>query len=157
MIADQAGVSVGLLYHYLESKEILLEAVFENSMMIISEGFISALEDGDPNQRVANILRYIFSALQEDRDFWGLFYSLRSQPAVMRVLGDDFRHWTAQLRDLLTENLDAAGRSDPELEALILYSLIEGTIQQYLLDPENYPLEIVAEQIISEYSAVEVE
>jgi hypothetical protein len=43
------------------------------------------------------------------------------------------------------------GRPDPELEALILYSLIEGTIQQYLLDPANYPLDQVVARIKGQF------
>jgi len=47
----------------------------------------------------------------------------------------------------------AAGRAEPEIEALLLYSLIEGTIQQYLLDPANYPLEAVANRIINQFTS----
>jgi hypothetical protein len=80
---------------------------------------------------------------------------MRTQPAIMELLGDSFREWTARLRDLFTAELQAAGRQEPEVDALMLYSLIEGTIQQYLLDPPNYPLELIVETIISQYTPQE--
>ncbi|MDX1522714.1 MAG: TetR/AcrR family transcriptional regulator [Anaerolineae bacterium] len=150
-IAEHAGVSVGLLYHYFPGKESLLQAVFDNCMEIISTGFAGVQAVVDPAAKITYLVRYIFGALQADRSFWGLFYSLRSQPAVMAVLGDSFRLWTGRLRMLFTEYLTQSGRESPEIAAYVLYSLIEGTIQQYLLDPEPYPLEAVVERIIGEY------
>ena len=111
----------------------------------------SRAEADDPVDRITRLVRYIFEALQNDRIFWGLFYSLRSQPAVMAVLGDPFRLWTGRLRDLFVTNFREAGGATPEVDALILYSLIEGTIQQYLLDPETYPLDTISERIVEQF------
>ncbi|MDX1435410.1 MAG: hypothetical protein R3335_01270 [Anaerolineales bacterium] len=120
--------------------------------MIIRNGFEQAIAADNPNVRITNILLYIFNALQDDQAFWELFYSLRSQPAVMAVLGDDFRSWTGELLDLLTVNLREAGWAEPEVEALVLFSLIEGTILQYLLDPSSYPLDTIVGRILERYS-----
>lgn len=44
---------------------------------------------------------------------------LRSQPAIMQVLGDDFRKWAHELSLLLRSELQQLGRTDPELDTLI--------------------------------------
>ena len=150
-IADQAGVSLGLLYHYFSSKESLLAAVIENTMMVISDGFVPVHTLSDPQDKILFLLEYIFNALEEDPTYWGLFYSLRSQPAVMRVVGASLRLWTGRLRSLFINFLREAGSETPEIEAFVLYSLVEGTIQQFLLDPENYPLRAVSHRILSTY------
>ncbi len=152
-IADHAGVSLGLLYHYFSSKESLLTAVFDNTMVVISMGFAPISEIDNPLEKINYLVTYIFDALQEDRTYWGLFYSLRSQPAVMVILGDSIRLWTRRLRSLFEEFLRERGSQTPEIDALLLYSMIEGTIQQYLLDHENYPLGEIRDRIISEYQA----
>jgi len=152
-IAKQAGVSTGLMYHYFESKEALLEAVLESCMAILSGVLLGAYKQGKPGERIPGLLWAMFAMLEEDQEFWTLFQMLRSQPAIMTVLGDAFRQWTRQLRNLFTVELRNAGRPEPEIEALILYSLIEGTIQQYLLDPANYPLSAVADRIVAQYAA----
>jgi AcrR family transcriptional regulator len=149
-IARQAGISTGLMYHYFDSKEELLQDVFDNCMTILGKAFADALVQGQPGRRLTYLLRTMFDLLEKDKEFWSLFYMLRSQPSIMTILGDAFRLWTARLRALFVAELEAAGRADPELDALIIYSLIEGTIQQYLLDPDNYPLNAVSRRIIDQ-------
>ena len=152
-IASEANISTGLMYHYFDSKEALLQAVFENCMAILSGVMVEAYRAGRPENRLPALLRAMFGMLEEDRAFWALFQMLRGQPAILAILGDDFREWTQRLRELFTAELKKIGRADPELEALILYSLIEGTIQQYLLDPDQYPLAQVTEHIVAQYQA----
>jgi hypothetical protein len=120
--------------------------------MIIREGFAREIEAGDPNERIRTILEFIFDSVEEDPEFWTLFYSLRSQPAVMTVLGDQFRRWTSQLRELFSDNFREAGWKDPELVAYILCSLIDGAIQQHLMNPTTYPFQTVVDRMIRQYS-----
>lgn len=150
-IAQTAGVSTGLLYHYFASKELLLRAVFDHCMAILGKAFAEALALGTPEQRLAALLHAVAALLKEDSAFWSLFTMLRTQPAIMQELGDDFRHWTHHLRGCIEQDLGLLGRADPAVDALLVYSLIEGTVQQYLLEPENYPLERVTERIIVQY------
>lgn len=150
-IAEEAGISVGLMYHYFDGKEGLLHAVFEHAMTILDQTFTAVYTNSAPNERLAALLRAMFDLLAGDESFWSLFYMLRTQPAIMHVLRNDFLTWTARLRDLFIDELSQAGHADPVLDALLLYSLVEGTIQQYLLDPDNYPLERVVAEIISQY------
>jgi AcrR family transcriptional regulator len=152
-IAAEAGVSAGLMYHYFESKEQLLHAVFDNCMAILDAAFTRAYEYSAPGEGLAAILRTIFTMLEADPEFWGLFYMMRTQPAIMSILGDSFRLRTGRLRALFVAELRQAGRASPEMDALLLYSLVEGTIQQYLLDPEAYPLAAVADRIIAQAGA----
>ena len=154
-IATEAGISTGLMYHYFDGKASLLRAVFENCMAILDEAFGRAYAQAAPDRRLPALLQGMFALLKSDPSFWRLFYMLRTQPAIMRELGDDFRLWTKRLRDLFTAELRQAGRTDPELSAFLLYSLVEGTIQQYLLDPEKYPLDQVVEQIIVRYAGAD--
>lgn len=152
-IARQAGVSAGLMYHYFEGKESLLEAVFEDCMATLSQTFSQAYEKAPAGRRLSALLQAMFGLLEEERDFWALFYMMRGQPAVMDILGEGFRLWTGRLRDLFTFELQSAGRAEPEFDALLLYSLIEGTIQGYLLDPANYPLAPLVRRIIADFGS----
>lgn len=151
MIAAEAGISTGLMYHYFDGKERLLRAVFDECMQILSSAFAQALSHDEPGERVVRLLHTIFGMLAADADFWALFYMMRTQPAVMDVLGDDFRLWTKRLRELFVADFTAMNRATPELDAYLLYSMIEGTIQQYLLEPVTYPLQAVVARIIANY------
>jgi AcrR family transcriptional regulator len=153
LIAQEAGVSTGLMYHYFDGKEALLQAVFENCMALLSGVMVQAYRGSQPKDRLPALLQAMFAMLEEDRAFWVLFQMLRGQPAIMAIVGDALREWTRRMRELFTTELRNLGRAEPELDALILYSLIEGTIQQYLLDPDEYPLALVTEHIIAQYRA----
>ena len=150
-IAAEAGLSVGLMYHYFENKESLLRAVFDFVMARIDEGITAVLQNSPPDEVLANLLHTIFDLLASEPEFWALFYMLRTQPAIMAVLGDDFRQRTALLRSCFIEELAKVGWAEPELEAYYLYSVVEGAIQQYLLDPANYPLGGIVEKMISRF------
>lgn len=150
-IAEAAGISVGLMYHYFPSKEALLQAVLDHSLLPLEKAFTDVFAETEPPARLGRLLDTIFSLLARDTAFWSLFYALRTQPAIAALLRDDLRAWTHRLRDLFESELRQMGRADPALDALLLYSLIEGTIQQYLLDPDDYPLDQVAGAIIARY------
>ena len=150
-IAAEAGLSVGLMYHYFDSKERLLQAVFDHVMARIDERLIAVMQNSPPDDLLANLLKAIFDLLASEPEFWALFYMLRTQPAIMVVLGDAFRERTAHLRNCFVEELAKRDRDNPALEAYYLYSVVEGAIQQYLLDPGNYPLTEIVEKMIAQF------
>lgn len=150
-IATAAGLSVGLMYHYFDNKESLLTAVFEFVMARIDERITAVLQTSPPGKVITNLLRAIFDLLASEPQFWALFYTLRTQPAIAAVLGDAFIERTAMLRSCFVSELALAGWPQPELEGYYLYSVIEGAIQQYLLDPANYPLAQVVEKMIAQF------
>ena len=150
-IAQAADLSVGLMYHYFDNKESLLQAVFDFVMARIDAGITAVLLANPPGERLPRLLQTIFDLLASEPQFWALFYMLRTQPAIMAVLGDDFRQRTALLRSCFIEELAKVGWAEPELEAYYLYSVVEGAIQQYLLDPANYPLADIVEKMISRF------
>jgi len=44
-----------------------------------------------------------------------------------------------------------AGVPNPEIEAAVLFALIDGISQHYVLDPQRYPLNAVTELIVSRF------
>lgn len=150
-IAQDADISTGLMYHYFVNKEALLRAVFDHCMTVLGDLCTAAYTESTPQERVANLLRAMFDLLEREQAFWSLFYTLRWQPAIMYLLEDEFRLYTERLRDLFAVEFQQAGRAEPTMDAFLLYSLLEGTIQQYLLDPDHYPLDEVVARIIAQY------
>lgn len=150
-IAKEAGISAGLLYHYFDSKESLLRAVVEHSIAVIDERLLAEMEAAPPPLLLTRVLHGIFDLLESEANFWAFFYMLRSQPMINRELGDFFRQRTRDLRGYFEARLGEYGRENPTLDAYVLYCLVEGTIQQYLLEPESYPLEAVVARILEQF------
>lgn len=152
MIAREAGIAQGLLYNYFASKEDLLRAIFERNMADVRESFAAAAGGGDPRARLGRLIRGAFAIVARNRAFWTLSYALRMQPAALEGLGEDIAGWTLSIRGTLETLLRDAGFADPPTEAAILHALIDGVAQHYALEPETYPLERVAAELVDRYA-----
>ena len=151
MIAEAAGISQGLIYAHFPSKEALLVEIFEQSMRDVQESFALAEAEGPPEGRVERLLRGSFAVLRRNERFWRLSYGVRMQPAVLAHLGDRIHDWTDAVRQTLRRYLAESGARDPDVDAEILFALIDGVSQHYVLEPDRYPLEAVVERIVERY------
>jgi AcrR family transcriptional regulator len=149
MIARSAGISVGLLYNYFPTKADLLGALFEESMRDVQASFASADAASTPAERIERLVRSSFEILEANRDFWRLSYGVRMQPAVVAGLGKRLHAWMTTIQATLARYLAEAGSRRPELDAALLFALIDGVSQHYVLDPRNYPLAEAADRIVA--------
>jgi len=149
MISSSARVSVGLLYNYFPTKADLLRALFEQSMRDVQASFASAESERTPSQRIERLVRSAFEILDANRDFWRLSYGVRMQPAVVAGLGKQLQAWTTTIQSTLAKFLKDSGSRRPELDAALLFALIDGVSQHYVLDPRAYPLRDVADRIVA--------
>jgi AcrR family transcriptional regulator len=150
-VAKAAGVSPGLIYHYFDSKEALLREIFLESMADVRASFAEAEAAGWPEERLERLVRASFDLVRRKLPFWRLSYGVRMQPAALAALGEELPQWTQLIRRKLEGYLRDAGAPDPELEAEILFALIDGVAQHYTLEPERYPLAEVTERIVAAY------
>ena len=149
MIAKAAGISVGLLYNYFPAKTSVLTALFEESMRDVQASFAYAEEAKTARERIERLVRGAFTILNSNRDFWQLSYGVRMQPAVVAGLGKRLHAWTATIQATLARYLKDAGSTQPKLDAAMLFALIDGVSQHYVLDPQRYPLDAVTDRIVA--------
>jgi AcrR family transcriptional regulator len=150
-IAEAAGMSPGLIYHYFASKERLLRALFEESMADVLASFAEADAAPTPQDRIEALVRGSVRVVRGNLAFWRLSYGTRMQRAVLDALGDAVPAWTGQIHATLARYFREAGAAHPETEAAILFALIDGVAQHFVLDPDRYPVDVVADRIIAAY------
>jgi AcrR family transcriptional regulator len=155
MIAERAGVSPGLLYHYFPAKEALLRALFEATMEDVRASFAQAAAAPTPEARLALLVRAAIRIVAEHRSFWRLAYGIRLQPAVVASLGPELPAWTAEILATLEGHLRALGTPDPAIEARILFATIDGVCQHSVLLEGDYPADEIGEAIIARYAPAE--
>lgn len=149
MIAAGAGISQGLLYNYFRSKKDVLQALFEQSMGKVFESF-ALVVDEPPEKKLELLIRGSFALIKRDRDFWKVSYGVRMQSAVLADLGPSIGAWTDSVRLGLSAILTEAGIARPELEARILFALIDGIAQHLVLDA-SYPIDEVIELLLARF------
>ena len=151
MIADETRMSTGLLYSYFDGKQALLQAIFEESMADVRSSFGRA-DAAPPSERLEQLIRGSFEILRGNLTFWRLSYGVRMQPAVLAGLGRDLQQWTSAILRTLEGYLRDAGVSRPSVEAAVLFAVIDGVSQHYVLDPARYPLDDVIELVVARYA-----
>jgi AcrR family transcriptional regulator len=154
MIAEAAGISQGLLYNYFSGKEELIRALFARSMEDVRQSFAPA-QDSTGADSLELIIRASFAIVIEHFDFWRLSYSLRAHSMILAQLGDDLQRWTAEINQTLEEHLRNAGWEHPEIEAAILFALIDGVSQHYATAPDTYPLDAVIATLVQRYGGTQ--
>lgn len=150
MIAQAAAVAQGLMYNYFDSKEQLLRALFEQSIADVRASFAVA-EAAEGSAQVERLIAAAFALLRRNLDFWRLSYALRSQPAALASIGAELSGWTDTIRQTIEGYFRVRGSPAPQIEAAILFALIDGVSQHYALDPEHYPLDAVEAALIARY------
>lgn len=151
-IARAAGIAQGLLYNYFASKEDLLYALFTQAMADVHDSFGDAEQGGTPAERLERLIRRSFEVVAAHRDFWKLSYSVRMQTVVLVDLGERLDAWIATILATLEHHLRATGVANPEIESAVLFALIDGIAQHYVMRPDSYPLQPIVECVVQRYS-----
>ncbi len=140
-IAERAGVSLGLLYNYYKSKEDLLKDILVKGRQDI----LTSFEKPEGLTGFAYLEHYIrttFQVLEQNKNFWRLYHSLKLQSEVLKALEQEVQAENQLVLLQLTQNLAAAGSTSPSAEAVLMFATIDGIAQHYLMLP-NYPLQDV--------------
>ena len=149
-LAQHAGVSQGLLYTYFPSKAALLKAIFTEGLGDVQASWRDLPGEG-PLDALRSLLDESFRLVREHASFWRLFYSLRSQRAVVAELEEDLGAWSALIHERLTRYCADLNLSRPEVEARVLFAFIDGVAQQLVLD-DDYPLGDVTSALLARYA-----
>jgi TetR/AcrR family transcriptional regulator, fatty acid metabolism regulator protein len=73
-VADEAGVAYGLVYHYFESKEDMLDTLFTERWQLLLDAIVTIDEtDGPPREKLHRVASFIID-------------SYRHEPELMKVI-----------------------------------------------------------------------
>jgi len=148
LIAQEAGISKGLVYNYFDSKEALLAE-------IISEGMGELLQDlqvEDPKpftkEKLQHYIHDTFRKLEENTKFYQLFFSLIIQPRVLTIFRENFFSQILPMMNLLEKYYADRGEDDPKAKTYLFVAVLDGVGMDYIADREGYPLEKVKQLIL---------
>lgn len=143
MLAEEAGISVGLMYRHFDSLEDVLIALFAESMDQVRGTFPVNASPVDAAGAFEGLLRAAVETTLRHREFWALSYAVRHQADVQRLLAPHLSTWTAeilgQFQKLAAPGPGAAARG------MVLFALVDGVCQHAVLNHPNHPTdEVVA-------------
>lgn len=153
-IAREAGLSKGLAYHYFAGKEDLLVAIAERRLQQYLPLFKGLNEIADAEERLLFLIDFVFSELVEKTSELRFYNALYLHADGARAISKAMKKYQAQFdRQFLAEEqlLKDLGFANPELEAVFLRSLIQGISLEYMLSPNDYPLQQMKEMLFLRY------
>ncbi|MEZ5774028.1 MAG: TetR family transcriptional regulator C-terminal domain-containing protein [Hyphomicrobiaceae bacterium] len=145
-IAQEAGVSIGLINHHFPSKTALVAEAYRSLAHSLSGVFAAALAEAPPGPR-ARLSAYFaasFSDANLDPDIlhiWTVFWSLsRHQPEVAEVHHETYRATLELLTRLIGDLTAEAGLADidPALSAIGLNAMLDGLWLEWCLNPRTF-------------------
>jgi AcrR family transcriptional regulator len=151
-IAEQAGISKGLLYNYFESKEDLIRQIIFNGIDNITR-FVDPNRDGVLTRKeMEYFIDEIFRALQDEPHYWRLYFSLFFQPHVLRLVEKRLTVMIHTYMKMLFAYFESMGSEDAQTDAIFFGALLDGIGFQFLISPEHFPLEKVKNKLLKMYS-----
>ena len=149
-IADELGMQKGSLYHYISTKEDLIQGLVAGALEKMIEETSSIVATGHPaRQKVAMAIEAHLRRTVEDRETWGILMREdlellnRNSPADIRVLVKQYE----SLWDGVVAEGVASGEFDPNLDQRVavqaLLALCTGILSWF--DPNGrLPVQEVA-------------
>ncbi len=154
MIAKEAGISQGLMYNYFDGKEALLKAIFIHGKTKMQQSFSEIDQLSTVTPSLEKIIRHSLSMVEQYQQFWQLYYGLNMQPTVLEMFADEDISWLSSIQQHLKHYFETTNSSNPDIQASMLYAIIDGIAQHYVRNPDNYPLEDVLSELISRFCPV---
>ncbi|MDZ7771294.1 MAG: TetR/AcrR family transcriptional regulator [Balneolaceae bacterium] len=149
-IAEEAGISKGLIYHYFDSKEAILESIFEE-LAAMSDQAMDFPDHLPPAGRFVYMIEMIFGFIREETETMRLLIGLSLQPEALRTLKPAIDRYNKQQMTILKELLEELGHDDAETEAYFLGAQLDGFAMGCISMGEEYPLETMKEKVIRRY------
>lgn len=108
MIAKEAGVSAGIIYHYFPSKEVLINELYAETKIEIIEAMLDAYsEDNSLNERFYRIW-FSYTRFNLDYPNKGMFLEqFENSPLIKHTENEEFIQAIAPLFNFVQQGIDA--------------------------------------------------
>ncbi len=147
MIAKHAGISKGLMYNYFESKEALIVAVVSKGM----DEFVKItpqIENGTlTREQLEEYLDFTIDILVKNISYWKLYFSVLMQPSVMKLVESQLMETIMPVIMMMSNYYENKGYTNPMAHAMLLGATLDGISLNYMVDPEQFPLQDIKEII----------
>lgn len=149
-IAKEAGTSTGLTYNYFESKEALLKAIFIKGMKRLF-GANSDTYSIQSHEEFVLFLHDLFVEMKANVDYWKMYFTVMAMPEVASDFIDYMYEAATPLTNAVTEYFKSSGVEDPETETTFFFSMLDGICLNFVVYPDKYPLDAVAQRVMQQY------
>ena len=136
-IAAEAGVAHGLLYHYFESKDALLESVFRDTWSAMLERIKEVEESGEPaREQLRMVVAVVLRTWRRDPDLVRVLVREVARTHQIQRQAEEVGHAYEAIERIVRsgqERGELRADLDPRLGALVLYGALEEILTGWVL------------------------
>lgn len=144
-IADEAGVSLGMVQHYFRHREELVVTTMSSLLeLTLATWRVVSAREPDPVRRLFALLRFQvagWAPFAKRWSFWVEFWSAANRHATLNAHAKDiYGSWTDPFRTVIADGVAAGAfrpTSSPDLLILRLMCLSDGAAVRVLFDPDG--------------------
>ncbi|MCF8219278.1 MAG: TetR/AcrR family transcriptional regulator [Bacteroidales bacterium] len=150
-IAKKAEISKGLVYNYFKSKEELLIKVVENAAKDVYKYFDLDNNGVLETSELKSFIDGTFHMLKEKIHFWRLYLSFAFNPQILEVISRNIPQKSEKILEMMVDYFRRQGVSNPMTETMYFASVLKGIAVQYIVAPEQYPLEDMKKKLLDQF------
>lgn len=150
-IANEAGISYGLIYNYFDSKETLIS----ETIFMFSNNLIGLLDPNKDGTLTPDELRNFFEQMQviieNNLEFWKLYLSMFTHLPVIDVLDKRFKELLEAYTVMFEKYFRSRGYKDPKTEAHLFGGFLQGIGFNFVFHPKIYSFKKMKDKLIEMY------
>jgi TetR/AcrR family fatty acid metabolism transcriptional regulator len=136
-IAEEAGVAHGLLYHYFDSKEELLETIFRSTWTLMLDTIRGVEELGEPaREQLRKVAAIVLRSWRDTPDVIRvLVREVTRSPHLQQEIGETEQAFAALERIIVKGQEDGDFRSDldPRFASFVYYGALEEILTGWVM------------------------
>jgi len=150
-IAQESGMSKGLLYNYFDSKEHLISEIIMQGLETLLSVFMPEKKEVTTDEEMISIIRRYLEVIKKDVPYWKLYFSMFTQPAIYALVESWFMEKVEPLFLVLSNYFERKGYESPMVEARLFAALLDGITFNFVFDPEHFPIDQILDRFLNLY------
>lgn len=149
-IAKEAEISKGLIYHYFDSKEALLDGIF-HLMLREADHIMGNWNSKTAREKLRQTITQSILFMRQQTGTMRFLLSLAIQPEVTENLKSFFEVEKKKRMAEFTHLFEELGYDHPEVEAYYIGAIMDGLAFGYISLQDDYPLNEIEQKLLKKY------
>lgn len=150
-IAADAGIAVGLVYNYFESKEDLLDKIIKDSLVDFNNLLEIQGKEAIGENDLNGLIEAIFDIMKAKIDSWRLIISVMLQPDVAEIGRRNMASFSNHINQFDEAYFRKKGDPDAAKKARILDELFHAASLRFILSGDEEGLRLIKDEVIKKY------
>lgn len=147
-IAKEAGVAIGLMYNYYESKEDLLLSIIDDNLQKMFKIIPLNLNTDSEDINIQKLIDSIIEVIMKEKDSWRLIISVMFQPDVAKMADIKIYHAFSHYEELFEKYYINKGVTNPALSAQVLTNVLHGALLHFACSQNADNLKLIQSTLI---------